>query len=144
MTRWWWWLFSRLGEFWENVRLFIPRLRFFFSFFFEVEISSRTLATLYARISPQWLSDKVKVQLLPGQDLCFQGKTCASTATKGFYLPPSGIVVGQTDFDLTIRQCVVFDRNLARAILTRHETLSDVEDILSDDVVNVYLLPKQQ
>ena len=30
-NRWCWWLFPRLREFWENVRLFIPRLcRFFF------------------------------------------------------------------------------------------------------------------
>ena len=27
---WWWWLFLREREFWENVRRFIPRLRFFF------------------------------------------------------------------------------------------------------------------
>ena len=39
----WWWLFPRLRRFRENVRSFIPRLRFFF---LEVEISSRTLMSL--------------------------------------------------------------------------------------------------
>ena len=29
---WWWWLFPRLRGFWEKVRPFIPRLRFFFFF----------------------------------------------------------------------------------------------------------------
>ena len=48
--------------------------------------------------------------------------------------PPSDTVVRQTDFDVTIGQCVVSDRNLACAILIRHKTLSDVE---------VSLLPKQ-
>ena len=48
VKRLWWWLFSRLRGFWENVRPFIPRLRFFFSpFFSEVEISSRALIPLY-------------------------------------------------------------------------------------------------
>ena len=28
-------------------------------FFFEVEISSRTLVPLYARVSPQWLSERM-------------------------------------------------------------------------------------
>ena len=37
--------FPRLRRFWENVQLFILRLRFFF--FFEVEISSRTLHLLF-------------------------------------------------------------------------------------------------
>ena len=46
------WLFLRLRELRENVRLFIPRLRFIF----EVEISLRTLIR-YARISLQWLSE---------------------------------------------------------------------------------------
>ena len=46
LARVWWWLFPRLRGFWENVRPFIPRLRFFF-FFFEVEISSRTLIPLF-------------------------------------------------------------------------------------------------
>ena len=32
-------------------------LLFIFFFFFEVEISSRTLIPLYARLSPQWLSE---------------------------------------------------------------------------------------
>ena len=54
LSWWWWWrwLFLRLRELRENVRLFIPRLRFIF----EVEISLRTLIR-YARISPQWLSE---------------------------------------------------------------------------------------
>ena len=30
---WWWWLFSRVRGFWENVRQFIPCLRFSFFFF---------------------------------------------------------------------------------------------------------------
>ena len=47
---------------------------------------------------------------------------------------PSDTVVRQTDFDVTIGQCVVSDRNLSCAILIRHKTLSDVE---------VSLLPKQ-
>ena len=48
-------LFLRLRGFWENDRPFIPRLRFFF--FFEVEINSRSLIPLRARISQQWLSE---------------------------------------------------------------------------------------
>ena len=46
---WWWWLFPRVRGFWENVRLFIPRLRFFFLllFFFLVEISLRKLIPLF-------------------------------------------------------------------------------------------------
>ena len=40
---WWWWLFPRVRGFWENVRQFIPRLRFFFL----VEIISRTLIPLF-------------------------------------------------------------------------------------------------
>ena len=47
---WWgWWLFPRVRGFWENVRLFIPRLRFFFLllFFFLVEISLRKLSPLF-------------------------------------------------------------------------------------------------
>ena len=30
---WWWWLFPRMRRFWDNVRPFISRLRFFFFFF---------------------------------------------------------------------------------------------------------------
>ena len=66
-TKTWCWLFSRLRGFGENIRSFLPRLRFlffflyfFFSFFlFGVEISSRTLirSTFSAKISPQWLSE---------------------------------------------------------------------------------------
>ena len=40
---WWWWLFPRVRGFWENVRQFIPRLRFFF----YVEIGLRTLIPLF-------------------------------------------------------------------------------------------------
>ena len=36
--------------------------------------------------------------------------------------PLSGTVVRQTDSDVTIGQCVVSDRNLARTGLIRHET----------------------
>ena len=43
----WWWLFPRLREFWENVRQFIPCPTLFSFFFFEVEISSRTLIPLF-------------------------------------------------------------------------------------------------
>ena len=45
---WWWcWLFPRVQGFYENVRQFIPRQRFFFPFFFfKVEISSRKLIPL--------------------------------------------------------------------------------------------------
>ena len=47
----------------------------------------------------------------------------------------SGTVLRRTDFDDTIVQCVVSDRNLARAIpIIRHQTLSD-------SAVKVYLLP---
>ena len=54
----WWWLFSRSRGLLENVRSFIPRPRFFCLFVFKVEISSRALIPLvYARISPQWLSE---------------------------------------------------------------------------------------
>ena len=42
--------------------------------------------------------------------------------------------VRQTDFDVTIAQCVVSDRDLARAVLIRHKTLPDVP-------VKVCLLP---
>ena len=41
--------------------------------------------------------------------------------------PPSDTVVRQTDFHVIIGQRVVFDMNLARAILSRRETLSDGE-----------------
>ena len=50
--------------------------------------------------------------------------------------PLLGTVVGLTDFDVTIGQCVVSDRNLACAVLIRHETLFDRE-------VQVCLLPEQ-
>ena len=40
-----WWLFPRLRGFWETVRQFIPRRRFFF--FFKVEICLRTLIPLF-------------------------------------------------------------------------------------------------
>ena len=40
-------LFLACEDFWENVRQFIPRLRFFFLFFFKVEISSCTLISLF-------------------------------------------------------------------------------------------------
>ena len=50
--------------------------------------------------------------------------------------PLSGTVVGQTGFDVTIRQSVVADRNLLCAILISHKTVSDVE-------VKVCLLPWQ-
>ena len=46
------WLLPRVRGFWENVRQFILRLRFFFFFlfnFFEVEISSRTLIPLFGQ-----------------------------------------------------------------------------------------------
>lgn len=39
--------------------------------------------------------------------------------------PPSGTVVQQTD--ITIRECIVSDRNVACALLIRHNTLSDGE-----------------
>ena len=39
--------------------------------------------------------------------------------------PLSDTVVRQTEFDVTIGQCVVSDRNLARAALIRHKTLSN-------------------
>ena len=62
----WWWCggggavvvvaFSSFARIWENIRLFIPRLRAFFVF-----LSGDKLAlinsTLYARISLQWLSE---------------------------------------------------------------------------------------
>ena len=34
----------------------------------------------------------------------------------------------QTDYDVTIEECVVSDRNLACADLIRHKTLSNGED----------------
>ena len=40
----------------------------------------------------------------------------------------SDVVVRQTDFDGTVGQLVVSDRNLACAIIIRHKTLSDGED----------------
>ena len=48
-----WWLFPRMRGFWENVKQFIPHLRFFFFFFLEICLC--TLIPL--RISPQWLSE---------------------------------------------------------------------------------------
>ena len=39
----WWWIFPRVGGFWENVRQFISRLHFFL----KVEISSRTTIPLF-------------------------------------------------------------------------------------------------
>ena len=51
---WWWWLFPRMWGFGENVQQFIPRLHFFF---LKVEISSRKLSTLSARIGPRCLSE---------------------------------------------------------------------------------------
>ena len=39
----------------------------------------------------------------------------------------SGTVAQQTDFDVSVGQCLVSDRNLAGAILIRHKTLSDGE-----------------
>ena len=50
--------------------------------------------------------------------------------------PLSGTVVRQADTDATIGQCVVSDRYLACAVLTRHKTLSDSE-------VNFCLFPQQ-
>ena len=47
-----------------------------------------------------------------------------------------GIVVRQADFDVVIGQCVVSERNLACAVLIRHETLSD-------GTVKVCLFPKR-
>ena len=41
--------------------------------------------------------------------------------------PLSGTVVGQTDFDIKIRQSVVSDRNVACAFLTRLKTPSGGE-----------------
>ena len=41
--------------------------------------------------------------------------------------PLSGTVVGQTDFDVAIEQCVVSDRNLECAVPIRRKTLSDGE-----------------
>ena len=41
--------------------------------------------------------------------------------------PLSGTAVGQTDFDVTIGQCVMSDKNLACTILMRHKTMSDGE-----------------
>ena len=40
-------------------------------------------------------------------------------------------VVQQTDFDVTVGQCVVSGNDLARAILIRHETLSDGKSVCS-------------
>ena len=48
--------------------------------------------------------------------------------------PLSNTVVGQINFDVTIGPRIASDRNLARAVLITHKTLSDGE-------VKVYLLP---
>ena len=45
MHTWWWWLFPRVRGFEDNVRQFIPRLRFKKKI--KVEISSRTLISLF-------------------------------------------------------------------------------------------------
>ena len=60
--KWWqqyfyWWLFPWLRGVWKNGRPFILHLHIFLGFFLEVEISSCALIPLYARISPQWLSE---------------------------------------------------------------------------------------
>ena len=68
---WWWWLFSRLRGFWETVRPFIPRQRFF-----KMEISSRTQIPLFRPGSvccgsaswddcDQVFTDKVRVWSFP-------------------------------------------------------------------------------
>ena len=41
--------------------------------------------------------------------------------------PLSGTVVRQTEFDITIEQCIVSHRNLAYAVLIRLKILSDDE-----------------
>ena len=45
---------------------------------------------------------------------------------KGPY-PPTGTVIRQTDFDISIGQCLVSDRNLACAFLIRRKTQSGGE-----------------
>ena len=54
----WWWLFPHLQRFWETVWPLIPCLHFFFFFFGggSGDQLANTNSTLYARISPQWLS----------------------------------------------------------------------------------------
>ena len=56
----WWWVFPRLLGFRENVRPFIPRLRYFSFFLLEVEITSRTLSPL-GRVFP----DELRVSSFP-------------------------------------------------------------------------------
>ena len=48
--------FNNLRGFGENVRAFTSRLRFFFFFFRSGDRLAHANFTLYARISPQWLS----------------------------------------------------------------------------------------
>ena len=72
-------LFPRLKGFWENVRLFISRLRVVvFCFFFEVEISSRALIPLFMPASVnsgsairvdcgRMFSDKLRVSSFPNR-----------------------------------------------------------------------------
>ena len=72
-SRGWWWLFPRLQGFGGNVRSFIPCLHFFF---FEVEISLRTLIPLFmtGSVHSGWASwddcgrmfhDKLRVSSFP-------------------------------------------------------------------------------
>ena len=57
-----WWLFPRLWGFWENVQPVIPSLCFFLFLFLWWRLAHAHFSfSLYARISPQWLS---KLRLL--------------------------------------------------------------------------------
>ena len=56
--------------------------------------------------------------------ICSDGSINGLVFAKGTD-PLSDTVVRQTDFDVTIRQRVVSDRNLACTLLIRHKTLSD-------------------
>ena len=51
-----WWLLTRVRGLWEKIRLFIPRLCFFLKSEDWLAQANANF-TLYARISPQWLSE---------------------------------------------------------------------------------------
>ena len=76
----------------------------------------------------------LKAQLVKHQSLTGERENCKRISCSAVRVdlfgfegpdPPPGTVVRQTNSDVTIGQCLVYDSNLARAILTRHKTLAD-------------------
>ena len=88
--KWWWWLFPRLRGLWENVRLFIPYLRFL-SYLKKksLEISSLTLITLFmpgsvhSSSASRMFPDKWRVSSFPDRFPLY-ARTAASSAHSYF------------------------------------------------------------